>query len=301
MKRWLSEPMLHFAAAGAVLFAAHAWLASGRVDEMAAEVVHIGPAEVQWLRESWRRQWQREPDQVELAGLVTEYLKEELLVREARALALDEGDTIVRRRLAQKLEFLVQDTTRLGEPAAGELEAFHASHADLFSEPARLSLRQIYFDGARRADAAADARALLPRLADPALAANAAPLGDSLVIDSALDEVDQATLAAQFGSDFSAAVFALEPGQWHGPVESPYGWHLLRVEQRKAGGLRPFVEVQAQVQERWRAAREREIGERYFASLMDKYPVSIDASIQPLIGPLEYTRAGPALADVGGR
>lgn len=301
MRRWLSEPLLHFAVAGAVLFGAHAWIASGRGTEVPAEVVHIGPAEVQWLRESWRRQWQREPDQVELAGLVTEYLKEELLVREARALALDDGDTIVRRRLAQKLEFIVQDTTRLGEPAVGELEAFHASHADIFSEPALLSLRQIYFDGAQRADAAADARALLPRLADPALAASAAAQGDSLIIDSVLDEVDPATVAAQFGSDFSAAVFALEPGQWHGPVESPYGWHLVRVEQRRAGGLRPFDQVQAQVRERWRAAREREIGERYFAALMDKYQVSIDPSIKPLVGPLRYTRAEPALADAGGR
>lgn len=301
MKSWLSEPLLHFAAAGALLFGAHAWLNSNRPHEMAADTVHIGPAEVQWLRESWRRQWLREPDQTELSGLVTEYLKEELLVREARALALDEDDTIVRRRLAQKLEFIVQDTMRLDEPAVGELEAFHASHADLFSEPPRLSFRQIYFDGAQRTDAAADARALLPRLADPALTTDATVLGDSLILDSALDEVDPATVAAQFGSDFSAAVFALEPGQWRGPVESPYGWHLVRVEQRSAGGLRPFIEVQAQVRERWRAAREQDIAQRYFASLMDKYQVSIDSSVEPLVGPLDHSRAGPALADAGGR
>lgn len=301
MRRWLSEPLLHFAVAGALLFGAYAWRTDGRLDERDPDVVHVGPAEVQWLRETWQRQWQREPDSVELAGLVTEYLKEELLVREARALGLDDNDTIVRRRLAQKLEFIVQDTARLDEPAAGELEAFHAAHAEIFSEPGRVSFSQIYFGSERRADPAADAKALLSRLADPSLAARATTLGDSLMVDSGLDEVDVAAISAQFGSDFATAVLALPPGQWRGPIESAYGWHLVRVDRLSPGGLRPFGEVQSLVRERWRAVREREMGERYFASLMAKYPVRIDASIKPLVGPLEYKQAGPALADVGGQ
>lgn len=299
MRRWLSEPLLQFALAGAVLFGAYAWRTDGRLEERAPDLVHIGPTEVQWLRETWQRQWQREPDSVELAGLVTEYLKEELLVREARALGLDDNDTIVRRRLAQKLEFIVQDTARLAEPAVGELEEFHAAHAELFSEPARVSFTQIYFGNEQRADPAADARALLPRLKDPSLAARASTLGDGLMVDSGLDEVDAAAISAQFGSEFATAVLALQPGQWRGPIESAYGWHLVRVDRLSPGGLRPFSEVQSLVRERWRATREREMGERYFASLMAKYPVSIDASVKPLVGPLEHTQAGPALADVG--
>lgn len=299
MRRWLSEPLLHFAVAGAVLFAAYDWRAGGRVDERDSAVVRVGANEVQWLRETWQRQWQREPNAAELAALVTEYLKEELLVREARALGLDDNHTIVRRRLAQKLEFIVQDTTRLDEPAVAELEAFHAAHAEIFSEPARVSFSQIYFGSERRADPMGDAQALLPRLRDPVLAARACMLGDSLLLESGLDEVDAAAVSARFGSDFSAAVFALVPGQWHGPIASAYGWHLVRVDQLKPGGLRPYADVQSLVRERWRAAREQEMGARYFASLMAKYQVSIDESIKPMIGPLEHTSVGPSLADVG--
>ena len=116
MRRWLKEPLLHFLVVGGLLFAAHAWLHRGGGD--APHVVHLTAAEVNWLKEMWARQWQRPPNEQELRGLVTDYVKEGLLAREARALGLDENDTIVRRRLAQKLAFFVQDTARLAE--AGE-------------------------------------------------------------------------------------------------------------------------------------------------------------------------------------
>jgi hypothetical protein len=93
------------------LFAAYAWLNRG--GGAAPDAVCITTAEVHWLQEMWARQWQRPPNEQELRGLIADYVKEALLAREARALGLDEHDTVVRRRLAQKLEFLVQDTAHL--------------------------------------------------------------------------------------------------------------------------------------------------------------------------------------------
>ena len=114
MKRLLKEPLLHFLVLGALLFAVYSWLNRSLPDnKSAAGTVRITSNEIAWLKETWSRQWQREPTRDELRGLVTDFLKEELLAREARALGLDQNDTIVRRRLAQKLEFLVQDTSRL--------------------------------------------------------------------------------------------------------------------------------------------------------------------------------------------
>ena len=112
MKHWLKEPLLHFLVAGGVLFGAYAWLNHG-APENSAGVVRITASEVAWLKETWARQWQRAPDDRELQGLVADYLREELLAREARAMGLDEGDTIVRRRLAQKMTFLLEDTARI--------------------------------------------------------------------------------------------------------------------------------------------------------------------------------------------
>ena len=132
MKRLLKEPLLHFLVLGALLFGAYAWLnrgASAR-QENGAGTVRITTTEVAWLADTWARQRQRPPTREELRGMVTEYLKEELLAREARAMGLDEDDLVVRRRLAQKLEFLVQDTSRLAEPTDEELLRLYEANLD---------------------------------------------------------------------------------------------------------------------------------------------------------------------------
>jgi hypothetical protein len=287
MKRWLREPLLHFALAGAALFAAYAFIGRGRADGGGERVVRIGPGEVAWLRETWTRQWQRPPSQEELRGQVTEFLKEELLAREARSMGLDQGDTIVRRRLAQKLEFLMQDTARLAEPSDADLERFYGAHPDLFRSPARLSFSHVYFGREHRRDAAGDARTALLALSRNDPSVRASELGDRLMIDYELRDADEQSIAAQFGPAFSAEIMQLEPGTWQGPIESAYGLHLVRVERHVPAAPRAFAEVRTQALERWRSEREREQGERYFAALLKKYDVTVDEAVKPLVGPLD--------------
>ena len=116
MKKLLQEPLLHFLLIGAVLFGAHAWWNRGSRSDAGGRQVRISESDVMWLKETWAKQWQREPNREELRGLVTEFLKEELLAREAREMGLDQNDVYIRRRLAQKVEFMVQDTSRLAVP-----------------------------------------------------------------------------------------------------------------------------------------------------------------------------------------
>src|SRR5215208_1621964 len=107
--RLLKEPLLHFLALGALLFAVHTALDPGQEAATSAPVVRISAADAEWLRMMWTRQWRRPPTNTELTGLVADHLKEEVLAREAKALELDVGDTVVRRRLAQKMAFLLEN------------------------------------------------------------------------------------------------------------------------------------------------------------------------------------------------
>ena len=285
MKIWLKEPLFHFLVAGAVLFAAYEWLNHGKEDDATNErVVRITAAQVEWLKESWARQWQRPPSEAELKGLVASYIKEELLAREAQALGLEENDTVVRRRLAQKLEFLVQDTAQLAEPTDDDLRRFYEAHPERFQTDARISFAQIFFSRDRRQDAAADAKAALEELSH----ADAAPedLGDRLLIEAEYRHVDKSTVTSVFGRDFADAIMTLEPGPWTGPLESGYGLHLVRVSALTPATRREFSEVKEEVLERWREEREREANTHYFASLLKKYDVIVDESVRPLVGPL---------------
>jgi hypothetical protein len=295
MKRLLREPLLHFLIAGSSIFAAYAWLnPAGRGAAPAgSREVRISAGDLRWLSEAFSRQWQRPPTRAEMRGLVTDLLREELLAREAREIGLDENDTIVRRRLAQKMSFLIEDTARLTDPTEDDLRRFYAAHPDLFQEPGRISFTQVYFGPEHRANAAADARAALARLAPSTPAAVAAQLGDRLMLESEFDHADESGVTAQFGADFSRAVFALEPGAWHGPIASGYGFHLVRVSAVRPARTLEFAEVRQRVMERWRDRQQQVADARYFAGLIKKYDIVADTSIRALIGPLDSTLAGP--------
>ena len=291
MKRLLKEPLLHFLVLGALLFAVYSWLNRSLPDnKSAAGTVRITSNEIAWLKETWSRQWQREPTRDELRGLVTDFLKEELLAREARALGLDQNDTIVRRRLAQKLEFLVQDTSRLAEPTEGDLRRFYDANPERFQTDARISFTHVFFSREKRANAATEAKVALSDLSG---GANPADFGDRLLVDSEIVDADMQSVADQFGREFADAVFTLKPGGWNGPIESGYGLHLVRVSEVKPANRREFSQVKTQVLERWREQRQREDNEKYFASLLKKYDVVVDENLKPLIGPLDESNAAP--------
>jgi peptidyl-prolyl cis-trans isomerase C len=112
----LREPLLHFLLLGAVIFAVSVWREGRRPAEKARTQIEVTAGTIAWLREGFTRQWHRAPDAEELRGLVNDHLREEVLYREALAMGLDRDDSIVRRRMAQKMEFLSQDIAGAVEP-----------------------------------------------------------------------------------------------------------------------------------------------------------------------------------------
>ena len=297
--RIVREPLFHFLVLGALIFGVYAWLNPGASAQQVAGTVRITDKDVEWLADTWVRQQQRPPTREELRGLVTEYLKEQLLAHEARTMGLDQDDLIVRRRLAQKLEFLVQDTPQQAEPTEGDLRRIYEASPDRFQTPASVSFIEIYFSRERRHDAAADAKATLAELSKSPPAARPSDMGDPLMFDAEMHNADEQTVSGQFGEDFARTVFALQPGAWHGPIQSAYGLHLVRVSGVEPAKRREFAEVKTQVLGDWREQREREDSEKYFATLLKKYDVVVDANLKPLVGPLVGPIAGQVDASGG--
>lgn len=275
----LREPLLHFLLLGGALFGVYAWRSAGAPSEAPSRRVVLGEGDVRWLRETWARQWQREPTPDELRALVTEYLKEDLLSREAREMGLDQNDTYVRRRLAQKVEFLVQDTSRLAEPSEDELRRYFDAHPERFRGEPRTTFTQVYFTREHRSEA-------LATLARLEAGANPMDQGDVFLLDAEFREASVDGVSAQFGPRFADAVFALEPGAWHGPLESGYGLHLVRVAAKTTTKPREFATVRPAVLERWRDDRQREDAARFFAGLLRKYDVVADESVKPYVDDL---------------
>jgi hypothetical protein len=270
------EPLLHFLLLGALLFAIHTWAGDrGRGTNRNEIVVTAG--RVRSLTETFTRQWNRPPSPDELAGLVRDFVREEVLMREALALGLDRYDTIVRRRLAQKMEFLSDDLAAVGEPTAEALRAHLAEHPERFRVDPRFTFSQIHLDREKRGNAlAADAAKLLGDLNAPDAAPNLDALGDSRLLDARYVNVSAREIDAQFGAAFAARLDTLPHGRWEGPIESGYGAHLVRIEAFTPGRLPALEEVRDRVAQEWTAARRSAAQEAHLQALLARYEVTVE-------------------------
>lgn len=271
----LREPLLHFFLLGAGLFALHAWL-RGSVTE-SPDVVVVGKARIEQLALGFERVWQRAPTEAELAGLVDDFVREEIYYREALAMGLDDDDTIVRRRMRQKLEFLAEDLSDLAEPTDAELERWLSEHAEEYRVEPRVALRQVYVSRERRGDEAEEAaRVLLARLRSAGPEEEPRALGDPSLLPAVLPLSSQREIARSFGDDFAASVMGLDPERWSGPVESAYGLHLVRVEARVEARMPALAEVRDAVRRDLVRARRDEAEARFYEALRSRYRIEIE-------------------------
>lgn len=272
--RWLRDPLLlAFVLLGAAVFAVDYW-----AGDRAAErpVVDVTPDQVEQLRARWTAQWGRPPNAAELRELVDEAVEEEVLYREAQRLGLGRDDAIVRRRLAQKLTFLIEDAGDAGPPSEDEIAEYYAREAERYRRPARTSFDHVFLSGDRRADAGRDAVALLDKVGGGGVD-DWERLGDPFMhARSYADRTDQ-EIAGLFGAEFAHAVSALPPGGWRGPVASTYGAHLVRVNGRTASRAPPLAEVRDRVVADLRQERRRDRSQAGYRALRESYEVRLPA------------------------
>ncbi|HWZ71955.1 MAG TPA: peptidylprolyl isomerase [Casimicrobiaceae bacterium] len=280
IRKFLREPLVHFIALGALVFLLFHFNADRDAPQDGKIVVT--PGKVEQLVTGFSRTWHRPPTQQELDGLVEDHIREEVLYREALAMGLDKDDTIVRRRMRQKLEFLTEDAGAAVLPTDQDLQSWLDQHPEKFRVEPEIAFSQVYFNTGRRGEsasaAAAKAYARLNRAGR-----NIAPLelGDPTMLphDLPLSRVDE--VASVFGKEFAQQVSQLEPGSWGGPVQSSYGWHLVYVSERTEGRSRPLSEVREGVQREWLTARRNEIVDATYRKLREKYAIVVEGPQPP--------------------
>jgi len=270
IRRLLGEPLLHFLALGALIFAIDARLHPGQGDD--SHRIAIGKADVERVRALYTQQWGAPPTEADMPRLVEDYVRSEILAREGTALGLAADDPVVRNRLVQKMEFLLQDTSAVAQPSDAEMAAWLATHADRYETPDRLVFRQIYFSPSLRGDRAeGDARAMLAALG----AAQADPPGDPFMLATDPEPRSRADIAKDFGAGFAAALFALPAGSWQGPVRSALGIHLVRVDQRLPTRLPQLAEIRDRVHDDIVAERFQAASDAAYARIRAKYRVTV--------------------------
>ncbi len=194
------------------------------------------------------------------------------------ALGLDEDDTVVRRRLAQKAQFVFEDLTAQPDPGDAELASFLARSPDRFRIPGRYNFMHVYVSPERWGDETeAEARRLLQMLRSGE-AVDPAALGDRLMLGYRLEDHTEADVAGSLGKDFASALSQIPPGRWEGPVESAFGLHLVYVEARVPPEVPPLAEIRDRVLDEYRSERQREANEAVYQALRGRYEIVDETS-----------------------
>jgi len=273
MPKWLREPLLHFLLLGAALFVLYGWVGGPAPGERSN--IAITPGRIEQMTVTFQRTHQRLPDPGELDELIEDAVREEIYYREALALGLDRDDTIVRRRLRQKLEFVTEEVAP--EPSVTVLEAFLQKHPELFRAERSYSLSQLYLDPERHGPRLAEDAKLwlteLERRGGPS--ADPTGLGDPSLLPPGMDRVGAGELSRLFGMQFEQAAQALPVGQWTGPVTSGVGAHLVLLREREEERAPALSDVRDEVRRQWALGWRAEANTRYYAELRQRYVVTV--------------------------
>lgn len=266
--KWLKDPLVAFLAVGALLL-----LASQQFNDTPDDYrIIITPAEITRLSDQWQMQMRRAPTQEEMDGLIDSFIQEEIYYREAMRMGLDADDTIVRRRLVQKLTFLTEDIATAAAPDEAALRDYYDSHTADYTQPPRISFVHRYFSVDRREQAEADAKAAL---------ANAADEGDPFMLQKSYAQRSEREIGDLFGRAFATELFALDGEGWLGPVRSAYGWHVVRIEEKLTEDLVPFAEVKERVLADWQMQARKAANDAWYKDLKSRYTIEWPTAPSP--------------------
>ena len=277
MKSLLREPLLHFLLLGVALFGVYG-LARDRAPDGTGQIV-VTQSQIEQLVIGFTRTWQRPPTAEELAGLVEDRIREEVLYREAMSMGLDRDDTIVRRRLRQKLEFLIPDlASQIAPPTERDLVAYFDQHADKYRGEPAVSFEQVFFNRERRGTPAwEEAKSALSRLnAQHGSAVTPDTVGDTSLLPIEVTRSAVSDVARLFGGTFSKELVNGPLGRWAGPLESSYGLHLVLVRERVPGSLPELAQVREGVLRDLLAERRQQALDVAYAKFRARYAVVVE-------------------------
>lgn len=266
------DPITHFILIGLALVAVNSiW--NGWQGEQGRTII-VSAAEIGRLEQIWASTAGRVPTGEDRQQIIDQYVQEEALVREADRLGLGDGDTIIRRRLAQKMDFLVGDDASVADPTDAELKDWFADHRDRFAAPEMRSFTHVYFSPERHGSAVeAAAKTALGQLRS---GADWKVLGDPFIQKRSYAAVPEREVARLFGPEFAKDIFRLGKGKWSEPIGSAFGLHLVRIAAIDSAAEAQFEPIRAEVLAAWQDEQRTNAKRAALEDLIGDYNVVVE-------------------------
>ncbi|WP_409433108.1 peptidyl-prolyl cis-trans isomerase [Litorimonas sp. RW-G-Af-16] len=272
MTKFWQEPLVHFILLGAALFLGHSLWAShiAKTDY----TITVDPAEIERQAAIFASENRRDLTDEDLEGLLFAYVEEQALMREAQRLGLDDDDTIIRRRLAQKMRFMISDVGAPPLPKEATLREWFELNKSDFITPETRSFRHIYISPNRSQDA--DLNEVIVMTINQLDEMDWREIGDPFMLPREYSNTTEVKITRDFGRDFAAQVFALPSGTWSDPVESALGVHLVYIDTITPAVQPAFDDIRIKVEEAWLDQATRQNNQDRLEKLITKYKVVVE-------------------------
>ena len=285
LSKAIREPLVHFVLMGAAVFGFYAFMAGDGQDDVRERIIVTG-GRVEQLTQVFERTWQRPPTPEELRGLIDAFVKEEVYYREALKLGLDRDDTLIRRRMQQKLEFLTEPSDEALQADDATLQTYLDANRAAFRVEPKIAFDQVFLNPDKPGEAApVRARKSLEALKASGPGEVPADVGDPTLLQGSMTLSPLSLVARSFGDSLAAKLTDLPENEWAGPIESPYGLHLVRVNARVDGYDPALAEIRDVVKQKWRANKRDAFQDQAHDQLLSKYEVVLPAAPEAEAGP----------------
>jgi parvulin-like peptidyl-prolyl isomerase len=273
----LKQPLLHFLGLGVFLFALFTVVGEDVEPENIQKEIVVTPGRIETLVANFKRVWRRDPTAQELEGLIEDFVREEIYYREALAIGLDRDDTIIRRRLRQKMEFITADLSDQLVPEEKELQNYLQENSEAYRKDSIYTLKQIYLDPDKRKDSLnEDIEHLLAHLNADGNSQPTDSLGDRIMLEHSYTNLTESEINGFFGNEFGSGLASQQTGQWVGPLESGYGVHLILIESKVEATVPRLEDIRETVFRDWQSTQRRDTNEKFFKALRKHYTITID-------------------------
>ena len=272
MKKLIKEPLVHFVLIGIGLFLLYGWVSDS---EDSRNTIYFDDYDMDNLIASWEMQWKRLPTDEELKSLVDQNIRQEVFYQEALKMNLDHNDEIIKRRLAQKMNFLSNDLATLKEPTPEDLQTYYEKNKNHYLLPSVYSFYQVSFRMDSRQSARKDAEAFLQNIQsqEPANLENS---GDELPFPYFFEDIDADELNRELGLEFSEGIEGLKVGEWSGPIRSGFGWHLIYIEEKTPPTEPGFENISERLKRDLEYENQIRVNDQVYNELKKSYNVEFD-------------------------
>jgi peptidyl-prolyl cis-trans isomerase C len=274
MKRLFQEPFIQFLILGVLLFLFVSFIQQ-QTDRQSREIT-VSNEQVGLMMMNYKAQTGMLPTKQQLDAMIDDYIKEEISYREAKKMGLDKDDEIIKRRLAQKFDFLQTDLTEIPAPSEETLEQFYNKNPSLFRTDATVSFSHIYFSTDNSTDGIAKQRALvaLQQLKQSNIQ-RAPEKGDPFPLQYDYTDQTITDLQQNFGDkQILQELFKAPLHTWVGPYQSGYGWHLVYVTKIDSAAEIPFASIKEEVKTQYIEAEKAKQHKKFYEQLSGKYIIN---------------------------